>query len=606
MSTSIKKPLQQKIEGSRKIQKRTDDEGENDAVAGKKQHQQEQGVATSSEGENRGEVDQRLEDSDSKLSHFSSTAPLTTSDYQSSTYETLPEAASVSDGGDVEKKIRPSDLLDFVDSALSENDHRLSERSSDPEGDSRNTDNSGSSSSSEDASTQDVLNEMNGVRDDIRIKQAASYAVTGSRLTAFPIDNEDDKMHLAKRISVVGTVVETPGAFSCDGEGNPLFKLSQDQLVHMGRLRHEQKKREATEDRNDAAFTVLNYNDDEDMIFEDDVVLDDIQARMHAFQNASNQEAEVQATKRSVNEQRKRRIRWAIVMIVVLLVVGISVGVFIGAQGSKKENDLPSLTPSFAPTLFDRNECYFATNDAEMTMRYLQMRSILALEFPILKVVIDTAGSDSRKVLCWLSDFDSLRIDASVVSEYDLLQRFALALIHYQVVPISGSLDDTLESTRWLSGDHECSWSFVSCNGTENVVLVDFGVIGATGTIPSELALLTKLLYVDFSTYSSSFRGTIPSELWSMDQLQVLNFGANSLTGTLSNDLKKLSDLRIFKVDQNLLSGTIPTEIGELTKLRILSLWENIDIGGAAPDLSALTNLGEGETSNRFLCRRLL
>ena len=62
-----------------------------------------------------------------------------------------------------------------------------------------------------------------------------------------------------------------------------------------------------------------------------------------------------------------------------------------------------------------------------------------------------------------------------------------------------------------------------------------------------------------------------------------VSFALNSLTGTLASELGLLTEANIFSVNGNLISGTLPSEIGQLTKLHELDLW-NTQIGGQIPE----------------------
>lgn len=69
--------------------------------------------------------------------------------------------------------------------------------------------------------------------------------------------------------------------------------------------------------------------------------------------------------------------------------------------------------------------------------------------------------------------------------------------------------------------------------------------------------------------------GTIPSEIGSLSNLQVLNFDRNELSGTLPSEIGRLLNLRELRIGWNDLVGSIPFEIGHLAMLNALRLTNN-------------------------------
>jgi Leucine-rich repeat (LRR) protein len=72
-------------------------------------------------------------------------------------------------------------------------------------------------------------------------------------------------------------------------------------------------------------------------------------------------------------------------------------------------------------------------------------------------------------------------------------------------------------------------------------------------------------------TYNN-LKGTMPSELFQLHQLEILAISENALTGTINKHLGNLTNLLEFYCYGNKLTGTIPSEIGRLTKLQTLTV----------------------------------
>ena len=102
------------------------------------------------------------------------------------------------------------------------------------------------------------------------------------------------------------------------------------------------------------------------------------------------------------------------------------------------------------------------------------------------------------------------------------------------------------------------------------------------GAIPPELANLTPMVYLDLS--DNRFSGAIPIELGALSRLRTLALSSNDLNGTIPPELGALSSVVALYLNDNQLSGTIPPELGGLSTLQFLSL-QNNELSGTIPDL---------------------
>ncbi len=120
-----------------------------------------------------------------------------------------------------------------------------------------------------------------------------------------------------------------------------------------------------------------------------------------------------------------------------------------------------------------------------------------------------------------------------------------------------------------------------------------------TGTIPTELALLTGLEWLGLPR--NQLTGPIPAELGRLTNLEVLGLDGNQLTGTIPPQLSNLTSLRWLALHNNQLTGSIPAELGGLSDLEVLGLDGNQLTGTIPPQLSNLTSLRWlALTSNRL------
>lgn len=162
-----------------------------------------------------------------------------------------------------------------------------------------------------------------------------------------------------------------------------------------------------------------------------------------------------------------------------------------------------------------------------------------------------------------------------------------------------------------------CEWEGVKCGGSggvgdsmstdSSIVELNLSNAGLRGTLPSELGLLANLEYLSFA--GNMLRGTIPTQLSSqLTKLITLNLTGCYLTGILPQtfastqlvslllannaisgrffhtaDSPHLTSIREIRMEDNLLTGTLhgPT-VARMTNLVSLSLSNN-DISGLLP-----------------------
>ncbi|MBN2382412.1 hypothetical protein JXQ70_05970 [bacterium] len=148
--------------------------------------------------------------------------------------------------------------------------------------------------------------------------------------------------------------------------------------------------------------------------------------------------------------------------------------------------------------------------------------------------------------------------------------------------------DNWFYNTNWLVGDPcENAWFGVTCDAAYTTIIELFlGYNDLSGTIPSELADLSNLYYLDME--SNYLNGSIPSELADLLKLDFLNLSSNYLNGSIPSELANLSSLSHLYLAYNELSGSIPTELGNLLNLQELILSYNQLSGNIPAELGSL------------------
>ncbi|CAN8328746.1 unnamed protein product [Cochlearia groenlandica] len=119
--------------------------------------------------------------------------------------------------------------------------------------------------------------------------------------------------------------------------------------------------------------------------------------------------------------------------------------------------------------------------------------------------------------------------------------------------------------------------------------VLDLSSCSITGTIPTSLSRLSRLLVLDLS--KNSISGNIPLSLTSLQNLSVLDLSSNSINGLIPVSIVSLSKLQRLNLSHNRLSSSIPPSLGDLSALLELDLSFN-DLSGLIPsDLKELRNL---------------
>jgi len=168
--------------------------------------------------------------------------------------------------------------------------------------------------------------------------------------------------------------------------------------------------------------------------------------------------------------------------------------------------------------------------------------------------------------------------------------------------------NDPICPSSFLNPANECDWFGITCvttplgfdcveriifeaNGlsgtipTELGLLTDLAVLGMEqgttgGTIPSELGQLDKMIFIDLDF--NALTGSIPTEIYQLTKLQTLDLNVNSLTGSLDTSIGGLTDLDFVQLQNNRFTGTIPTEVGILGSLQTFNVHKN-DFSGEIP-----------------------
>ncbi|KAL5810876.1 hypothetical protein ACOSQ3_027616 [Xanthoceras sorbifolium] len=168
-----------------------------------------------------------------------------------------------------------------------------------------------------------------------------------------------------------------------------------------------------------------------------------------------------------------------------------------------------------------------------------------------------------------------------------------------------------------------CQWRGISCDDAGSVTEINLSYIGLTGTlqdldfssfpnllrldlktnnlsgsVPSNIGLLSKLQFLDLST--NDLNGTLPLSLANLTQVYELDISRNNIVGEIDPRLfpdgtgqsrTGLIGLKNFLLQDNQLGGRIPEEIGNSKLLTLIALDGNFLTGPIPASLGNLSSL---------------
>ncbi|TYI01855.1 hypothetical protein ES332_A11G229400v1 [Gossypium tomentosum] len=126
-----------------------------------------------------------------------------------------------------------------------------------------------------------------------------------------------------------------------------------------------------------------------------------------------------------------------------------------------------------------------------------------------------------------------------------------------------------------------CTWSYVMCDSSYNVISVTLPSMNFSGTLSPKIGVLSTLSSLTLK--GCGITGEIPKELGNLSSLTNLDLENNRLSGEIPSSLGNLKNLQFLILSKNNLSGTVPGSISDLPKLINLRLDSN-DLSGQVPE----------------------
>jgi len=160
--------------------------------------------------------------------------------------------------------------------------------------------------------------------------------------------------------------------------------------------------------------------------------------------------------------------------------------------------------------------------------------------------------------------------------------------------------DGWTNRTGWKDGDlypdgfampgTEGTWFGLTVDpGTQEVTRIDLPDNNLTGSLPSDLAVLTSLTYLILS--GNLLTGPIPPETGSLTAVREIVLAHNGLTGSIPAEIGNATALQKIDLSYNQLTGPIPATLGNLPALYRFYATNNQLSGPLPVELCGLPNL---------------
>eukprot|EP00980_Cylindrotheca_fusiformis_P005758 scaffold1194_cov127-Cylindrotheca_fusiformis.AAC.35 len=239
---------------------------------------------------------------------------------------------------------------------------------------------------------------------------------------------------------------------------------------------------------------------------------------------------------------RRRRCRYALIIVSVAVVLFTIFGVFMKKHGDDNSSRMTE------------------------TFDFLTVNNISTEE------AIADRQSPQFKAAQWIANEDAERLEvpASTDDPNRFIQRYTAAVLYYG---LGG--EDWGSQLKFLSNDHECSWN--------NEMPDEKNELYAVGLSCDPNLHIDSILIP-----SNNLQGTIPEEIRFLKELKFISMKHNNIYGEIPSGLKELRLLEYLDLKYNQMQGTFPDFVGELAHLQVIGLSRNNFVGKLPPSLGTL------------------
>ena len=220
-------------------------------------------------------------------------------------------------------------------------------------------------------------------------------------------------------------------------------------------------------------------------------------------------------------------------------------------------------------------------------------------ENPFSSLLPDSVGNLSRS----LQEFEanSCKLKGPIPKEIGALRNLNMLVLSDN--NLSGTIPSTIKGMKSLQRLYLDGNQLEQSIPTEICLLANLGEMYLqnnilSGPIPS---CIGNLIHLQTKFLSSNELSSIPSSLWSLDNLLFLNLSVNSLEGNLHANMRALKMLQSIALSWNRISGKIPAILGDFQSLSVLNLSKNSFSGAIPEQLGDLITLDYMDLSHNNL-----
>jgi len=161
----------------------------------------------------------------------------------------------------------------------------------------------------------------------------------------------------------------------------------------------------------------------------------------------------------------------------------------------------------------------------------------------------------------------------------------------------------------WLQSPNVCLWYGIGCDSSGTVISISLEANGLVGNVPSELYKLTSLTSISLKGNEITFIFNGIEMLNSLENLILSSIGLTDISGigkaaslknlvltsnnlvSIPTDFYSLTNLQSLMLNYNGIAGTLSSLLGKLTKLQSLYLYHNKVVGSIPSQIGFLSNL---------------
>jgi len=268
-----------------------------------------------------------------------------------------------------------------------------------------------------------------------------------------------------------------------------------------------------------------------------------------------------------------------------ILAIFVLVGLYFTIKNANEEYD----ADVYIPVIFEGKDANFD-----------EIKELLVSKNVSSSTELEGQGTPQNKALRWVSYLDEATLN---YTDPRVIQRYVLMVLYYQCGGTKWS-----NYNNWMSVALECEWYGIGCNGELEVTNITLDNNKLEGIIPSELSSVDSLEVLELNT--NSLKGTNTSFFDGFFQHDLINFKTfdvsnNYLSGTIPAQFEKYGNLTKLSLINNEFTGSFPVEITNLRKLVFLGLSSNSLTGTLPRKISNFNKLqdflvGDNELSGEL------